>query len=91
MSLLALSDLILLTEKSRTIAMYKQCLLVRSATTQVSFIPGKFAQLGALLRLKDEDGWVVREVYQPVDTVIDYRKSIRQHGKNTGDVLPRSR
>ena len=71
--------------------MYRQCLLRRGATSQVSFIPAKFARRGALLRLRGENGWTVGEVYQTVDVAIDLHKSVRQHEKHTGDSLPRNK
>lgn len=39
-----------------------QCKLKRGTETQTSWIPSKFAQKDRVLRLKDEEGWVVEEV-----------------------------
>jgi hypothetical protein len=58
----------------------------------VSFIPEKFAKVGEVVKLKNEDGrwtdgWVVKRVGQ--STTFDSKKAIRQHRKNTGDSLPK--
>ena len=42
---------------------YTQCLLKRGKSTQTSWIPGKFAHIGKFVKLKDEDGWKVCEVF----------------------------
>jgi len=42
---------------------YKQCLLKKGTKTCVSWIPAKFAKVGKVLRLKDDDGWVVQEIW----------------------------
>ncbi|KKN11219.1 hypothetical protein LCGC14_1028770 [marine sediment metagenome] len=46
---------------------YNQCLLVKGKRQQVAWIPGKFALMGKILRLKDEDGWLVSQVYNQLD------------------------
>ncbi len=38
---------------------YKQCILQRNKTVQVSWIPSKYAKVGNTLELKGEDGWKV--------------------------------
>jgi hypothetical protein len=42
---------------------YNQCHLTRSHFHQIAYIPSKFAQVGRMLKLKDENGWVVQDVY----------------------------
>jgi len=42
---------------------YKQCKLKKGNTCRVTWLPDKFAKKGKLLRLKDDDGWVVQEVW----------------------------
>lgn len=41
---------------------YKQCMLVKGQTVQFLWIPEKFANKGKCLRLKEDDGWIVRSV-----------------------------
>jgi len=48
---------------SRTALRYKQCKLVKDETTQISWIPKKFAVKGRILILKKDPGWLVTEVY----------------------------
>lgn len=38
---------------------YRQCTLKRGRFLQIAWIPSRFACLGAVLRLRDEDGWEV--------------------------------
>lgn len=38
---------------------YKQCRLVKIATTQVAWIPEVFAVIGKFLRIGDDNGWRV--------------------------------
>jgi hypothetical protein len=42
---------------------YKQCKLNKGNKYQYSWIPEKFAKKGKILRILDENGWVVKEVY----------------------------
>ena len=39
-----------------------QCTLQRGTKTQTSWIPSKFAVKDKTIRLKEEDGWVVKSV-----------------------------
>jgi hypothetical protein len=78
---------------------YKQCTLEKSingSTVQtVSWIPEKYAQLGKVLKLQNEDktwtdGWFVHFVGSSfIEEPIDIHKAVRQHRKNTGDSLPK--
>lgn len=78
---------------------YRQCELEKaeeSATrTMVSFLPEKFAAVGTVLKLKDDDGnwsdgWIVKSAGQLTDEPPDWRKEVRAHRKTTGDSLPRT-
>lgn len=37
--------------------MYNQCKLKRNNEEQVTWIPQKFAKVGKVVKLKEEDGW----------------------------------
>lgn len=43
--------------------MFRQCELKRDNTVQVVWLPEQFARRGAWLKLQDEDGWHVEDVY----------------------------
>jgi hypothetical protein len=43
---------------------YSQCLLHRRNSRRVGWIPSKYAKKGKVLCLKQEDGWVVEEVWK---------------------------
>jgi len=46
---------------------YTQCLLEKNKITQISWIPAKFVKIGKVLKLKGEDGWLVKETYSTLD------------------------
>jgi len=58
---------------------HRQCKLQKGITFQYSWIPEKFAKVGNYVRLKDDDGWKVVEVFSTMDSKkvqersIDYR------------------
>jgi len=78
---------------------FRQCRLTRKVENgearMVSFLPEKFAIVGKVLKLKDEDtgkwtnGWIVESAGDLVDEPPDYRKGIRGHRDNTGDSTPK--
>lgn len=78
---------------------YVQCVMRRNVANGLvrttSYIPQPFAQLGRVLKLKDDrdrwvDGWVVEFVgHTAVKEAPDYRKAVRNHRKSTGDSQPR--
>ncbi len=80
---------------------YKQCRLVKKTQTgqveTVSWIPEKFAVVGGVVKLKKDDGkwengYVVMSASEAaIDAPPDFRKSIRQHKKRTGDSLPKEK
>ena len=82
---------------------YKQATMSRkaeeSSTTQVSWIPEKWAKVDQVLKLKGDDdlwvdGWVVESVGEtrlPENQLPDYRKMIRGHRKSTGDSQKKER
>lgn len=84
-------------------ATYTQCTMRRStasgSSVMTSFLPRRFAKLGAVLKLKalDDswvDGWVVEQVGgSAVDSsdLPDFRKAVRNHRKLTGDSTRRSK
>ena len=74
--------------------MYVQCTLEKGNSQQTSWIPKKFAKLDGVLKLKSEDGkwdngWVVILVGTECEDTPDWRKSVRNHKKRTGDSLPK--
>lgn len=60
---------------------------------RVSWIPAKFAKVGQVLKLKDnnewDDGWIVEWTGFTEQHLEDPRKAIREHRKRTGDSLPK--
>lgn len=42
---------------------YRQCKLKKGDTISVAWIPEKFAKRGKWLKIKDEDGWQVIDIY----------------------------
>lgn len=78
---------------------YKQCTLSKKdGTTQVSWIPEKFALLNKVLKLKEnekwDDGWIVKKVgdfRKSEEQLPDSHKDIKHHRKNTGDSLPKEK
>ena len=79
-------------------AKYKQCMLEKkmpgALQRKVTYLPTKFAKVGGVLKLKDEqgawdDGWKVLSVGSTEQEDSSVRKKIRQHRKNTGDALPK--
>jgi hypothetical protein len=41
----------------------RQCLLHRRGNYQVAWLPSQYAHAGRIVKLKDQDGWRVQEVY----------------------------
>ena len=82
---------------------YVQCELRRNvgdgSAETTSYIPQKFAKVGHILKLKDDnddwvDGWVVQQVGTSIvqgDQIPDSHKAINNHRKATGDSSPRRR
>lgn len=80
--------------KSTKADLYTQCHLQhRHKVNTVSWIPAKFAKIGAILKLKNdgvwEDGWVVVGVGATSDNPPDAHNAVKEHRKNTGDSLPK--
>jgi hypothetical protein len=76
---------------------YIQCTLVNGNSCQVSWIPEKFAQLGAILKLKNngvwEDGWIISNLgsVQDENLIHDSHIAVKEHRKRTGDALPKNK
>jgi hypothetical protein len=75
---------------------YRHCRLVKPVPTGekvvVSWIPEAFAEVGRVVKLKNEktweDGWVVREVWSsrlPAAQVPDFHELSKAHLRATGD------
>ena len=43
--------------------MYKQCKLKRNNSYKYAWLPAQYARVGKILKICDEDGWVVKEVF----------------------------
>lgn len=64
---------------------YQQCELKNGQRVQVAWIPLRFAKIGAMLRIGEEEGWMVTSAYatrqgEPTPTVLESIES-REHGK----------
>ena len=59
---------------------YKQCLLKKGKKSQITWLPEKYAKKGKILKLKDENGWVVKEVWA-TDTEENVKAMERRHEK----------
>jgi hypothetical protein len=62
--------------------MYKQCMLKKDDTTQVAWIPEKYAKVNWVLELKGDDGWYVKSVGDTVkdsNSVKLMEKACRNH------------
>jgi hypothetical protein len=80
---------------------FRQCRLVKKIQAgtrhQTSWLPEQFAQVGKVLKLRDdggvwEDGWQVEAVSQtrlPEESLFDPHQGIKAHRKVTGDSLPK--
>ena len=74
--------------------LYSQCLLKKGNIEQTSWIPEKFAHVGKILKLKNEDdkwsnGWIVCFVGNTDEHIDSPQIAIREHRKRTGDSLPK--
>jgi hypothetical protein len=49
------------TDSTKTL--FRQCRLAKGHARTVAFLPDVFAVVGMCLRLKEDDGWMVMEVY----------------------------
>jgi len=60
--------------------MYKQCVLRKENTEQTSWIPERFAKVGNILRLIEDDGWLVVHVGTELsdEQVHEQKKRIHQ-------------
>ena len=47
---------------------HRQCLLVKNKQSKVIWIPQEKAIAGKYLKLLDEDGWLVKEVYKTLSS-----------------------
>jgi hypothetical protein len=59
---------------------YRQCCLERKGTRTTSWIPEEFAKVGKVLKLKEEDGWVVKSVGDRLDGEMANKRSV-EHRK----------
>ncbi len=64
---------------------------------RVSWIPEKFAEVGKVLKIKNDDdewvdGWVVKSASRDtIDELPDFGKSVRGHRGRTGDSMPKEK
>lgn len=59
------------------------------------FIPSKYAILGNVIKIKDDDGiwidgWMVKETFITVEDIEFPSQAIKRHRKNTEDSLPKN-
>lgn len=65
---------------------YRQCLLVRNTSQQVSWVPEQFATVDERLVLRGVDGWKVQQVYlhrQDHETVMAHERDYLGHRART--------
>ena len=63
---------------------FKQCQLTRGETSQVAYIYEQYAKLGKILKIKDEDGWVISRVGEMrigEDYLKKYPASLYEYGR----------
>ena len=67
---------------------YKQCLIKKGDTTQMSWIPERFAKTGKFLRLHDDNGWEVKVVYEPAmdEAVVNERSRDYTKQREASDI-----
>ena len=64
-----------------------QCKLKKGNTTQYSWIPEKFANKGKFVKLKDDDGWKVIEVYSRENSkFVNERQMDYKHQRKVSDI-----
>jgi hypothetical protein len=75
---------------------YRQCMLVKGATRQTSWIPEQYAIVNKVLKLREagiwDNGWIVETVSQTrlsEKQLPDFHKERKRHRKATGDDLPK--
>lgn len=75
--------------------MYTQCLLKKNNTTQVSWVPKKFALKNKIVKLKIEDrwdeGWQIIEVYTDANLTQTPEHAFKKHKGHTGDSIKKTR
>lgn len=66
---------------------YTQCKLIKKNKTMITWIPQKYATLGKILRLKDEEGWVVVAKYETLDyNELKGRFNLHKHWREYTDI-----
>ena len=67
---------------------YRQCALKRGSTSQVAWIPEEFARVGKVLRIKEQDGWMVLSVSPTRESrdVLSDREREHIHHRSVTDV-----
>jgi hypothetical protein len=64
-----------------------QCKLKKGDAYQVSWIPEKYAKIGNYLKLKDDDGWQVVEIYWKKDSKeVQKRSDDYRHQRKASDI-----
>ena len=64
-----------------------QCKLQKGNTFQTAWIPRKFAILDKYVKLKDDNGWRVIEVYRPLpSSKIPLIRDIFRHHRKVTDI-----
>jgi hypothetical protein len=65
---------------------YRQCVLVKGKSQQVSWIPEQFAVVDEHVMLRGDDGWLVTQVYghrQDHDYVMSHERDYLGHRSRT--------
>lgn len=85
------------TLEKEVVAQTQQTDPSRLTLKQVSWIPTKYASLGRIVKLKNdqgewEDGWTITSVGEktPENVIPDIHAGIKAHRKSTGDSLKKA-
>jgi len=62
---------------------YTQCHLVKNNRHKTAYIPSKFARIGKIVKLLDDDGWLVTNTYTTMseDKVLENSKDHKRTRK----------
>lgn len=64
-----------------------QCLLEKEDKIQVSWIPEKYAKLGKVLKLGNNDGWVVTEKWEKENSkTVNILSQLYKHQRKVSDI-----
>ena len=67
---------------------WKQCKMTKGTSSQTAWIPKKFAVVGKYIRIKNDNGWEVKEVYdvEMPEVTITARSRDYLHTRDVSDI-----